>query len=151
MARAAGFDLSDYLPYLVNRVGSALVQRFTQEALARHDLTIAMWRVLVALAHAGAQRQIDIAGLTSIEVSTLSRLVTRLIQRGFVTRLRSKSSNREVNVGLTAKGARLVAELIPIAQRLERTALAGVPTPELEAAKRGLRRMYSNLSVTERE
>ena len=42
-----------------------------------------MWRVMAALASAGSQRQIDIAELTSIEVSTLSRIVTRLVRIGW--------------------------------------------------------------------
>src|ERR1044072_3579578 len=33
-------NLPDYLPYLVNRVGAALVARFTADALEQHDLTI---------------------------------------------------------------------------------------------------------------
>jgi DNA-binding MarR family transcriptional regulator len=146
MARARDIDLADYVPYLVNRVGSALVTRFSDEALAPHRLTIAMWRVLVALSHAGVQRQIDLAQLTSIDVSTLSRLVARLVQRGLVSRQRSASSSREVSVALTSKGTKLVNALIPIALRLERSALTGVPAAELAAIKRGLRTMHRNLS-----
>jgi DNA-binding MarR family transcriptional regulator len=129
-------NLPDYLPYLVNRVGAALVERFTAEALARHGLTIAMWRVLVALSDTGALRQVDLAGLTSIDVSTLSRLVSRL---------RSARSNREVVVRLTAQADSLVGTLIPIARALERRAIAGLPKGELAAAKSALRRIYANL------
>ena len=138
-------NLPDYLPYLVNRVGAALVARFTADALDAHGLTIAMWRVLAALSDNGAQRQVDIAGLTSIDVSTLSRLVSRLIAMGLVTRLRSASSNREVVVRLTDQGETLVAKLIPIARALERSAIAGLPKGELAAAKTALRRIYANL------
>ena len=81
--------------------------------LTQHDLTIAMWRVLVALSDNGAQRQVDLAGLTSIDVSTLSRLVSRLIAMGLVTRLRSAQSNREVVVRLTAQGETLVGAADP--------------------------------------
>ena len=63
-----------------------------------------MWRVMAVLASKGGQRQIDLADLTSIEVSTLSRLVTRLVRMGIVSRTRSASSTREVAVKLTAKG-----------------------------------------------
>ena len=114
-------NLPDYLPYLVNRVGAALVARFTADALEQHGLTIAMWRVLAALSDNGAQRQVDLAGLTSIDVSTLSRLVSRLIAMGLVTRLRSAKSSREVVVRLTAPGETLVARLIPVARALEKT------------------------------
>jgi len=143
--RREKLHLSDYVPYLVNRLGAALVLRFTEEALARHDLGIADWRVLVALADAGPQRQIDIADITSIEVSTLSRLVSRLVRTGLVSRARSDRSNREVTVALTGQGEKLVDELIPVARELERTAIAGLPAAQLHAAKAALRAMYENL------
>ena len=77
-----------------------------------------MWRVMAVLASKGGQRQIDLADLTSIEVSTLSRIVTRLVRMGVVTRTRSASSTREVVVKLTAKGNAQVARLIPDRPRL---------------------------------
>ena len=146
-ADAAKLDLGDYLPYLVNRVGTIIAEQFTAEALAAHDLSIAMWRVLVVLAENGGQRQIDLAGLTSIDVSTLSRLVTRLIRRGFVTRTRSRSSNREVVVALTAKAAATVRELVPVARQLEQTATAGLAAGTIAGVKAALRRMYDNLGA----
>ena len=137
-------NLSDYLPYLVNRVGFALVARFSEDALAEHDLTIAMWRVLAALSNNGAQRQIDLAGLTSIEVSTLSRLVSRLIAMGLVTR-RARPKQPRGGGRLTAPGETLVAKLLPVARALEKRAIAGLPKGELAAAKTALRRIYANL------
>jgi DNA-binding MarR family transcriptional regulator len=139
-------DLADYLPYLVNRVGAALVARFTADALEPHGLSIAMWRVLVTLSQMGPLRQIDVAEQTSIDVSTLSRLVTRLAQKGLVTRARSASSNREVTLRTTPKAERLMVELIPIARRLERTAMAGLSANDLEVTKASLRRIHRNLA-----
>jgi len=83
--RAPKLDLGDYLPYLVNRIGTIVADQFGAEALAPHRLSIAMWRVMAVLASNGSQRQIDLADLTSIDSSTLSRLVTRLVHRGLVT------------------------------------------------------------------
>jgi DNA-binding MarR family transcriptional regulator len=142
---SARLDLDDYLPYLINRVGSALVFNFSQHALEQHGLSIAMWRVLVSLTHNGAQRQIDVASMTSIDASTLSRLVSRLVQRGLVTRQRSRTNNREVVVQLSRPGRDLVERLIPIAKKLEATAIAGVSAGDLGLVKRLLRRMYENL------
>src|SRR5271156_2815220 len=119
-------DLGDYLPYLVNRVGTIIADQFGEEALAPHRLSIAMWRVMAVLAANGSQRQIDLADLTSIETSTLSRLVTRLTRMGLVTRTPSANSNREVSVKLSAKGNALVARLIPLARQYEADALAGL-------------------------
>ena len=41
-----------------------------------------MWRVLAALSNNGGQRQVDLSGMTSIDVSTMSRLVSRLVRDG---------------------------------------------------------------------
>ena len=138
-------DLADYLPYLVNRVGAVIAEQFGEEALAPHRLSIAMWRVMAVLASKGSQRQIDLAVLTSIDASTLSRLITRLVRIGLVTRARSMSSNREVAVTLSAKGRALVIRLIPIAREYEQAAIAGLAADELAVVKRCLRRMYANM------
>ena len=139
-------NLDDYFPYLIHRVGSALAARFTVASLARHDFTIAMWRVLAALSANGEQRQIDLAAMTSIDASTLSRLVTRLERRSLLTRRRSRSDSREVAVRLSPKGRALLETLIPVARKLEATAVAGVPAKDLAQVKRSLRRMYGNLA-----
>jgi DNA-binding MarR family transcriptional regulator len=138
-------DLDNYLPYLVNRVGTIIAEQYGGEALAPYRLSIPMWRVVVVLASRGGQRQIDLADLTSIEVSTLSRIVTRLVRMGVVTRTRSPSSTREVVVKLTAKGKAQVARLIPVARDYEAAAIAGLQPEELAILKRCLRRVYANM------
>ncbi len=145
MKTPAKLDLAEYLPYLVNRVGSIVADQFGAEALVPHGLSIAMWRVMAALASNGAQRQIDLSDLTSIDASTLSRLVSRLMRTGIVTRTRSASSNREVIVKLSAKGHALVSRLIPIALEYESEAISGLSAGDLAILKRSLRRMYTNM------
>ena len=144
--RRSDLDLNDFLPYLVNRVGSALAVRFTQERLAAHGLSIAMWRVLAVLSNNGGQRQIDLAGLTSIDVSTLSRLVSRLVGMGLVARSRSRTNSREVVVTLSSRGRTVVDRLIPAALDLEGVLNAGVTKKDLAIVKRSLRKMYANVS-----
>jgi DNA-binding MarR family transcriptional regulator len=141
-------DLGNYLPYLLNRVGFALVERFTAGALKSHALSIEMWRVLAALSHNGAQRQIDLVAVTSIDASTVSRLVTRLVNTGLVTRSRSPKSSREVVVALSPRGRALVTRLIPIARELEQTAVMGIAAKDMAVVKRALHRMYRNMAAS---
>ena len=148
MADRAHLDLGNYLPYLINRVGFALVESFTAAALTPNGLSIAMWRVLAALSNRGEQRQIDLVDMTSIDASTMSRLVTRLVRMGLATRVRSKTSSREVVIALTPKGGVLVTRLIPIARELERTANGGIAAKDMAVAKRVLREIYDNLAGT---
>jgi DNA-binding MarR family transcriptional regulator len=145
VTRATKLDLGDYLPYLANRVGNIIADEFGATALSPHGLSIAMWRVMAVLAANGSQRQIDLADLTSIDSSTLSRMVTRLVRMRLLTRTRSTKSNREVAVELSAKGKALVAELIPIARDYEAMAIAGLSREELDVLKSCLHRIYANM------
>lgn len=145
--RPVRLELADYLPYLVNRVGSIIAEQFGSETLAPHGLSIAMWRVMAVLASIGRQRQIDLADLTSIDASTLSRIITRLVRLGFVTRTPSATSNREVSVTLSAKGSTLVTQVIPFGKSIEADAIAGLSADELAVLKRCLRRIYANMKA----
>jgi MarR family transcriptional regulator, organic hydroperoxide resistance regulator len=138
-------DLGEFLPYLVNRAGTIIAEQYDLETLAPHRLSIVMWRVMAVLASNGSQRQIDLAELTSIDASTLSRIVTRLVRLGLLTRTRSTTSSREVVVTLSAKGNALVARLIPQAYEIEAAAAAGLSADEMAVVKRCLRRIYDNM------
>jgi DNA-binding MarR family transcriptional regulator len=138
-------DLGEFLPYLVNRAGVIIAEQFGIETLAPHRLSIVMWRVMAVLASNGSQRQIDLAELTSIDASTLSRMVTRLVRMGLLIRTRSTTSSREVVVTLSARGNALVARLIPQAYEIEAAAAAGLSPDELALVKRCLRRIYGNM------
>jgi DNA-binding MarR family transcriptional regulator len=140
-------DLASYLPFLVNRVGVAIVEGFSSERLKSEGLTIYMWRVLAVLADTGEQRQVDLAGMTSIDAPTISRVVTRLIQLKLVTRTRSSTSNREVRVALTTRGTATVRRLIPSALGWEDKATVGMSPREVAAVKRSLAKMYENLTA----
>ena len=88
MKQRTKLDLGEFLPYLVNRAGMIIAEQFGIETLARHQLSIVMWRVMAVLASNGSQSQTNLAELTSIDASTLSRIVTRLVRMGVLTRTR---------------------------------------------------------------
>ena len=146
LSRHIHLDLSEHLPYLINRVGSALVARFSADALAGARLSIASWRVLAVLSNNGGLRQTDLAAMTSIDASTLSRLITRLARDGLVRRTRSKTDSREVAVALTRKARSLMGKLIPVAAALQNSATQKLSKQDLATLKRVLRKMHENLT-----
>jgi MarR family transcriptional regulator, organic hydroperoxide resistance regulator len=138
-------QLDKYLPYLVNRVGTAMADHFTATTLERHQLSIMMWRGLVVLSNNGAGRLIDVSRLTSIDPSTLSRMVARLSRLGLVSRQRSKTSDREVLIALTPQGRKILARLVPIGRQYEDKLVRGIAASDLAVTERVLKRMYENL------
>jgi len=147
VARRVELELSNYLPFLVNRVGVAIVEGFTAEQLKKEGLTIYTWRVLAVLASGGPQRQVDLVEMTSVDAPTISRVVSRLVHDGLVTRRRSTTSNREVEVALTHEGSAAVRRLTPNALHWEERALRGFSSSEAATVKRLLVRMYENLTA----
>jgi DNA-binding MarR family transcriptional regulator len=138
------FNLQSYLPYLLNRVGFAVTDVFS-EALAADDLTVPMWRVLAVLSHHGPQRMSDLAGLTSIEISTLSRLLGTMQRRKLLGRKRALNDARVVMVALTERGTTLTHDLIPAATALESNLVAGLDADEIAVLKRTLDKLFANV------
>ncbi len=141
---ADNLGLDDYLPYLINRTGVRLVARFGQR-LREEGLTIQDWRVLAALNEQDGPRLSDLAERTSIEISTLSRVIGGMERRHLLSRARTPSDARAVAIQLTPRGRDMVARLIPAAQTLERNALAGLDAETEAQLKALLRRVYANL------
>lgn len=138
--------LDDYLPYLINRAGVALAGRFSA-VLRRQGLSLPDWRVLAALRERNGQRLTELACRTSIEISTLSRLVGSLESNGLVTRDRDSEDARAIAIRLSPAGEGLSARLTPVAQNLEKTALAGLSEAEAEQLKALLHRIFDNLEA----
>jgi DNA-binding MarR family transcriptional regulator len=145
------FDLTRYLPYLVNRTGVRIATAFT-EVLKEYAITLQMWRVLAALDHADGQRVSDLGALTSIDVSTLSRIVDAMEEKGLVERHRGNGGDaRVVTVHATKNGQALTAKLIPLARHYEEVALRGFTADEEQALKAMLVRVYRNIAALEEE
>ena len=70
-------ELENYLPYLVNRTGQRFVAAFTP-SLAMMEVDVQMWRVMSVLYVKGNQSAGELSALTSINLSTLSRLAGRM-------------------------------------------------------------------------
>lgn len=137
-------DLGDYLPYLLNRAGTRIAVSFTA-AVRQHGITLPMWRALAALHYDEGQRMGELGRLTSIDVSTLTRIVDGLERRGLIERRRSDSDARSVRVHLTAAGRSLTERIIPLAEHYETVALSGFSAEEAALLKAMLRRLHDNM------
>jgi DNA-binding MarR family transcriptional regulator len=135
-------DLNEYLPYLINRVGFAVSESFG-DVLAQDELTIAMWRVLAVLLHNGPQHMTNLAELTTVELSTLSRLVGTMQRRGLVTRKRNAADGRNVSVALSARGTALTTRLLPAATDLEVRMIDGMSGADVATLRRLLKKLHA--------
>jgi DNA-binding MarR family transcriptional regulator len=80
-------------------------------APALEQVTLPQFRVLVLLETSGAMRVGALAERLGIVLSTFSRSLDRLESGGWVERVPSEESRREVTVSITSIGSRLVQEV----------------------------------------
>ncbi|WP_325020130.1 MarR family winged helix-turn-helix transcriptional regulator [Bradyrhizobium sp.] len=144
------YRLTNSLPYLLNRVGVRMGELFSRR-IAGYDVTLPMYRVMAALWQQGDQRLGDLADMTSLEISTASRLIGAMKRKGLVSRRRLEDNARTVAINLTAKGEALVEELIPIAMRFEEVAIRSLPKDGLANLKSVLAQVYTDLGSLEPE
>lgn len=88
------------------QVHADVLREIEVELRSRHDLSVSEFDALVNLPPQGARHQ-ELAGRVILSRSALTRLVDRLESRGLVTRERSGSDLRGVQVCLTDRGRRV--------------------------------------------
>ena len=141
--------LEQYLPYLLNRAGARIAAAFNAE-MRQIGASLQVWRVLAALREQDGRRMGDLSKTTSIEVSTLTRLVDNMEKDGLVARRREAGDARAVTLHVTAVGRRLTKRILPIAERYETVALKDFTAGETEVLKKALRRLYDNMDALDR-
>ena len=144
------YRLSNSFPYLLNRVGVRMGELFSRR-IAPFGVTLPMYRVMAALWEKGDQRLSDLAEVTTIEISTLSRLIGEMKRKGLVTRSRLEDNGRTVAINLTSKGRSLVEELMPIAVHFADVAVSNYSEDEVDRLKDIFREIYERLGSIEPE
>jgi len=141
--------LASYLPYLLNRAGARIAAAFGEE-MRPLGASLQIWRVLAALRESDGRRMGDLSKTTSIEVSTLTRLVDSMQKNGLVVRRRDAADARAVVLHVTPAGRHLTQRILPVAERYESVALEGFTARGSEVLKKALRRLYDNIEELER-
>lgn len=144
------YSLSDSLPYLLNRLGARLGNLFG-ERIAPLGLTVPMYRVLATLLERSDLKLNELSAVTTIELSTMSRLIGKMAADGLVTRSRAPDDDRAVHINLTRDGRKVAEQARELAEHYDIVAASVLRPAELKELKRILVRMYDALDVLEEE
>ncbi|MGN6230432.1 MAG: MarR family winged helix-turn-helix transcriptional regulator [Trinickia sp.] len=144
------YKFTDSFPYLLNRVGVRMGELFSRR-IASYGITLPMYRVMAALAEVPDQRLNDLAAMTTVELSTLSRLIGTMEKMKLVSRSRLENNARTVAINLTAAGEKALKELMPIAQHFEQVAVSKLSPAALKTLKKTLSEIYDLLDALEEE
>jgi MarR family transcriptional regulator for hemolysin len=103
-----------------------LVRAYADKQAARYGITRAQWAVLAKVERAEGLKQTELAEQMEMQPITLTRLIDRLCDNGWIER-RSDDSDRRVNRLYLRKAARpLLGKLSGLRSELTATALEGI-------------------------
>ena len=140
--------MQEYLGVLIaaarRRLKAAVVSR-----AAGWSLTPQQFWILIALAEQAGASQSDVAERLRVDAPTISRSLAMLEERHLVRVEVDPGDRRRTRVSLTPAGARIAAELAPVAAEIRDTLIAGMTEPQISALREGLRRILSNLDRLE--
>ncbi len=98
------FDLSDFLPYLLNQAAERVSVDFQREYKGRYGMLRTEWRVLFHLGRYGDMTATDIGRRASLHKTKISRAVTALGAKRFVDRTQDPDDRRQEVLRLTRSG-----------------------------------------------
>lgn len=129
-------QLDRFLPYrlsvLSNLVSSAIAGSYS----ARFGIGIPEWRVMAVLAMQPGLSAAEVAERTAMDKVAVSRAVSALLEKGRIERSISPGDRRRSVLRLSAEGARIYREVVPLALRHEQTLLDVLDTADREALER---------------
>lgn len=138
------FDLDQHLFFWFTQVLDRRDRQLAAE-LRASGMRAPEWRVLSSLYSRHRLSMSELADLTSLERTTLSRTADRMARKGWVVRLSDTSDMRVTRLAPTASGERLFARIWPAVQRLNEAAVAGLPEPMVPLLRWALAEMRRSL------
>ena len=131
------------LPYEIGETAHALKRAFGRRA-AHLGITTAQAKVLMRLTRNPGLRQVELADMLEIEPITLTRMIDRLAEAGYVERVADPADRRAWRLQVTDKALPLVVTLQAVAAELFDEAFAGIDPTNIEITRRVLAQAREN-------
>ena len=141
MTAKSGF-VDDYLAYLLARASHLISSEF-HVVVEASGLSLMAWRVMASLSGKDALSVGELADIVLAKQPTVTKLVGRMEEAGWVKRCDATHDKRQSLVSLTPAGRRKVKPLLVMAQTHESQVTADIGAAEVAQLKRALERMIA--------
>ncbi|MDX1205913.1 MarR family transcriptional regulator [Sinorhizobium medicae] len=126
-----GYRLEAHNAHLIRLAHQRATSLF-QKAFENYTITPTQVAILATLLRHGDLSQINLGRLTAIDTATLSAMMRRLQDNGFIERIPSEQDQRVNLVRLTARGIEFTLEVLPISQKVSDEVLAPLKSRDRE-------------------
>lgn len=139
---------NDRLAHLL-RDASRGVTRALQLRLSEHGISFGHWVYLRILWTFDGLSQRELSIQAGLMESTTHTALNRMEEQGLVERRHKAGNRRKLHVFLTPRGRALERELVPLAEEVNRVAVAGLSGEQVEAVRVALFTIITNLALDE--
>jgi DNA-binding MarR family transcriptional regulator len=133
--------------FLITDIDRQFGTTFDRHARGKLELSRAQCRVALYLSSFGAMTQAQLAEVLEVTPMTIARMVDRMQQAGWVTRVPVPNDRRAFHVHATDKSRRAVVDAMKLGDEVTRAATAGLSAAEYETLIGLLQRVRSNLGA----
>ncbi len=131
--------------HLLHRAGQIADELFTLKT-GGSDLTPRQFEVLRAISMSEEPSQTVLVEMTGIDRSTLADIVRRLVDRGLVSRKRTRHDARMYALRLSEKGEAAIRAATPAVEQTDEALLSPLAQRDREAFLKGLERVVEEYS-----
>lgn len=128
-ANSDGLVITDLLSYRLHRVASAFERSAALRFRREFDVSLGEWRALALLSAGKANTLNRLARLAGLDRAQMSRVVTKLAERGLVVRTSGPGNSSPIS--LTDDGVRIYEGLIAAARERNSTFLGSLSEHEI--------------------
>ncbi len=139
---------NDRLAHLVKDATRALV-RALQLRLAEHGVSFGHWTFLRILWEGDGLTQRELSEQAGVMEPTTFAALKAMELRGYIVRRRRPDDRKKVYVFLTAKGRKLRARLVPLAEDVNAIAVRGLRKQDIATTRAALFTVIENLALDE--
>ena len=143
------FNVDDYLFHLLVAVGR-MRDTHLDRSLRDIGMNVARHRAIGVIYNFQPCSMTKLAEVSSIDRTTLTRIVDQLVEQGLVDRLKSATDRRQVTLAVTASGEEVYQRSAAVVIAHNRYALEGIPDETKRSLVRGAQLLVANLSPSPR-
>ena len=138
------FRLDDHIFYLFTQIFGRRNRQLAAK-LKPLAITVPQWRILAVLNERAGSTMNELADLTTVDRTTLTRALDRMVRENLVTRHSNAHDGRSVRLYLTPVGEAAFRRVLPRVIEQNERAVRGFSAVELAELRAKLHRMIRNL------
>lgn len=139
--------LEAFLPYRLSILANTVSNAIARDYQDRFGLTVPEWRVMAVLGRFGPDAATGICARTAMDKVTVSRAMTRLINRGLITRSSDSEDRRRTIAKLTRQGRTIHNKIVPVALAHEANLADALSATEAKTLDRLLAKLQDAADV----